>query len=650
MEKEKVLEKFPLTAVIVGLVLEFCFIAFFMVWQWMVGGYSPYSRDPSSVDPLADVGIFIGFLILLTALMGLVGKRLGPNTATILYVCSLAAWPMAYYGVMVPDTALLAKVYPEYTKIVPSYWYVPAEEASKIVVGGALNVSLWTTPLFYWGIQLLLWHLSFVFLALIWRKRLLDVERLPFPTAMPIYETINVAKESEKGVFKEKMLWAGFGLAWVLYIWDILRVASRGAIPRIPLYAAAWFDSTRHLDITPATKTGLIGTFNLPIFFGFFFLPLDILFTLWVTQLFFYGILPAVGIAAGVFPDVSAEGPSAIRWGIRDFWWVQADAIFSGVVWGIGIWTLWAGRDYLKDVFRSIRGKKELDEPVLSYKLSILLLIVFQVILFLITVAAGSSIPMMILYWPYMIIAVTAFTRIRAEFWAMGWGPWFFHHTHWWAYSFIDAGTNKTTEAFVTTYFVMDPLYTLGPPQGDSYGSVLDAFKVSKEVGGNDKWSLYAFISASIIGLIFAISFRLLWGSAGFPVVDNGNGQSAYSQFVSHVVYQGAPEEVFQKPENWVFGIILAIVLGFLKARYIWWPLNPVGMVGALGGWVMPITFFSVFGSWVFKYVTMRVGGTALHRRMLLLCAGFIGGYFLKELIGFLVGMAVGLPNIPPPT
>jgi hypothetical protein len=89
-------------------------------------------------------------------------------------------------------------------------------------------------------------------------------------------------------------------------------------------------------------------------------------------------------------------------------------------------------------------------------------------------------------------------------------------------------------------------------------------------------------------------------------------------------------------------GGFLAIALAYLKSRFLWWPLGPVGLTLA-GTYAMDCFWFSVFTGWACKVVTLRFGGLRSFRTVLPFFLGLIVGESLFAGITILWGLATGI-------
>jgi hypothetical protein len=92
---------------------------------------------------------------------------------------------------------------------------------------------------------------------------------------------------------------------------------------------------------------------------------------------------------------------------------------------------------------------------------------------------------------------------------------------------------------------------------------------------------------------------------------------------------------------NFLAGFIIVALLSWLHARFIWFPLEPIGFI--LGTSYMSILWgiwFPFLIAWIMKTLTLRVGGTKGYEEFgIPVAVGFIAGYMIAVLIGGLVGI-----------
>ena len=81
-------------------------------------------------------------------------------------------------------------------------------------------------------------------------------------------------------------------------------------------------------------------------------------------------------------------------------------------------------------------------------------------------------------------------------------------------------------------------------------------------------------------------------------------------------------------------GFITAAVLSFLRLRYVWWPLEPLGLAIVTNGWNFSWwdtgPMFTI--CWVIKYIILKVGGRRLYEE-----------YTIPAVVGIMTGMGMGV-------
>ncbi len=98
------------------------------------------------------------------------------------------------------------------------------------------------------------------------------------------------------------------------------------------------------------------------------------------------------------------------------------------------------------------------------------------------------------------------------------------------------------------------------------------------------------------------------------------------------------PASGFWYPQ-FLAGFIMILILGFLHARYIWFPLEPIGFITGVGvgfGWWGFWTYGLV--AWILKTITLRVGGSKLYEEWgAPIASGFIAGHMLALIPGTII-------------
>lgn len=87
-------------------------------------------------------------------------------------------------------------------------------------------------------------------------------------------------------------------------------------------------------------------------------------------------------------------------------------------------------------------------------------------------------------------------------------------------------------------------------------------------------------------------------------------------------------------------GFIITVILSLLNARFLWWPLHPVGFILATGvapNWMRE--WNAMLGAWIAKFLTLRIGGSKAYEEYgIPFVSGGIAGYALANLIAYLIG------------
>ncbi len=91
-------------------------------------------------------------------------------------------------------------------------------------------------------------------------------------------------------------------------------------------------------------------------------------------------------------------------------------------------------------------------------------------------------------------------------------------------------------------------------------------------------------------------------------------------------------------------GAFLALAMLALRARFLWWPLHPFGLI-ICSSWAMSLIWFSIFLGWLAKSLVMTFGGAPVYRRLLPFFLGLIMGESLICAFWAIIGMVTGTPG-----
>ena len=80
-----------------------------------------------------------------------------------------------------------------------------------------------------------------------------------------------------------------------------------------------------------------------------------------------------------------------------------------------------------------------------------------------------------------------------------------------------------------------------------------------------------------------------------------------------------------------VGGALMASLI-YLRYRFTWWPLHPVGL-SISGSYLARRTACTIFAAWLIKLVMLKVGGPGFYRKS--------RPFFVGLLVGYVLGIAL---------
>jgi len=481
-----------------------------------------------------------------------------------------------------------------FLKYVPSWFIVSDKPALDRYAQGESSIYLmenlipWLTPVLIWSgftISLILVMLG---LTLFLSSRWVSEEKLSYPIIqLPLQLT------SDKTFLKNRIMWLGFIIALLMGTINGLHffIPSVPSIGR-PVNIGAYFTEK------PLNAIGWLPIAIQPFAVGLgFFMPIDLSFSCWFFYLFwkFERVLTSIlGIRIPGFPFIDQQT--------------------TGAYLAFALTGLWMARKHLFSAQPEALKSRRI--AIASTAIGILGITVFSL------KAGMGAKAILIFFTGYFLISI-AIGRIRAE---LG-SP--VHDLHFAGPDMMMVqlfGTRSFKQAdltIVSFFWYFNRAYRSHPMP-----NILEGLKLGERTDVGPGKIAFAVLFAAILGTICAFWMHL---QAGYR---NGTWNKLWPAY-----------ETFNRLTSWLttsiggdlqnigaysVGALFVFVLTILRLQFIWFPLHPVGFVVS-SSWGMNPFWFSVFLSWLLKFIILRYGGLKTYRKNTPFFLGLILGEFIAD-------------------
>jgi len=485
----------------------------------------------------------------------------------------------------------------------------------------------WFKPLSIWIIFLLTMFFVMLCMLVIVRKQWVERERMTFPLVQVPLAMLEGESSSTivTPFFKNRLMWIGFAIPFVMGSIGILHEY----FPFIPAV------SLPSKNITAFRGTAQMGIgINLFILGFLYLVNLDVSFSIWFFFLVSFvvdGLFMMTGIG-GVPENISQYGCE----GKPIFAHMGIGALAAFVFYG-----LWTARGHLKEVFRKAIGKnKRLDdkEEILSYKTAVWGMVIGSIILVVwLNQLAGMKIGVAIFFLFLALLIFFGLTKIVSQAGipnavATSIAP---------AETVSSLGASVIGEqgmVGIAQQFIWSADIRTNPMTHSAH-----SLKLASESGQNRRWMFWVLMGALTIAVIsaFLMFLKLSYTHGGINLNSWYFGSSSRSGANEPYWYvlDRMREKAGPNAFGWqmkILGAVLMVFLSFMHYRFLWWPLNPIGlMLGPI--WFMKWQWFSVFLAWLIKTVILRYGGPGLYRRLRPFFLGLIIGSFTSTNVRLIV-------------
>jgi len=480
---------------------------------------------------------------------------------------------------------------------------------------------LWLKPFLVWTAFGLVFYYTLLCLSALARRQWVEQEHLSFPTLF-------VPLELTKGGGNTPLFGHPFfriGLVFAM-VWAGLDQLSL-IFPEVPSPNQA-INLGSFLVNRPWNA---IGSFFIVLPLGafalFFIMPKDITFSYWVFYLVLIGLNvfgSAMGWGAG-----NPDSPVAmVRWPFNG-------EVGFGAFAGVLFVALWRGRKYVAQIVKKAftnRGVDDSREPM-SYRCAFMGCLAGTAVLVAFARQAGMNAVLALGFFLVVFVYMFSYARVRAESALPQ-----MHGPNVWS-ALPDAivrSTIGTVNIDATSLAVMGNLNWIAATASSMHApNQIEAYKMGTETGSRLRGMTVLMMAAIFIA--FVVGFFTTLGSYYKVGAEKAGWQ--YPYHMGTLQFFRVSEETKQG-RSWDRAGIVAMasavaftaLLALLRARFLWWPLHPVGFALAWSFWVF-YYWFSGFTAWLAKTLILRYGGANTYKKVLYLCIGLLVGGWLMGIV-----------------
>ena len=618
-------------------------IGLFMVVLINVGApYGLYILKSSqwaiSYLPLSVVFLFTMLVFFNASVVSLLKIRgLSPTELGLIFIMSLVGASIPTWGTSTYLIAVIAA--PQYfaspenqwnDKVVQfiKEWLMPQDMTALrwfyngIPADQPIPWAAWAVPLFWWlSLVMAIFFFCHCLVAAL-RKQWVEYERLPYPLMELPRQLISTPEGSAWPDFvRKRAFWIGFGIPFFIVMWNVVTYFTP-AFPPIPRDLSGNIQLGR---VFPAITTNI----NYAIIGFTYFVNLDVSFSLWFFTLLTMiqqGLFNHFGYTIANLDVYTLGGHPAIGW--------QSFGAMTVMV----INLFWMARSHFATIWRKAwTDDPEIDDSdeLMSYRGIVvggLLSLLYITFWFW---RSGMSFFGLSLFILATIILYTGITRVIME------GGLLFSRAPLIAPTFVGntlGGELMPVESHVSMgihYGWHHELKGFFMVSSANSSKISDYLQLSRR-----SMTFYIMLSALVallVSTIFALYMGYTYGAYNYGGWIFGEG--------SKLPYTETLRKIAATGTDWVrlghaaIGAAIMALLTFMRYRFPWWPLHPIGMPVGICSYPMTTIVFSIFLSWLAKWVIMRSGGIGLYRRAQPFFIGLILGYFTGIGISFVIDM-----------
>ena len=295
-------------------------------------------------------------------------------------------------------------------------------------------------------------------------------------------------------------------------------------------------------------------------------------------------------------------------------------------------WAVWMARAHLKAVFLKALGRHSMndDREMISYRKAVIGALGGSVFIVAWLHAAGMEILVAVVLLVVLFASYLGAAKIVAEM-GLPYSP-----ATLGAEGFVVAtvGTVNVDPASITVLAFSQNMSCYG--KGMVLPPITQIMRMGDSLKGRAGWLAVAVCAAFGVSYVISTVFTLWLGYTDGAYNFSAYPFSYYSRRIfDRVVYRMShPWQI--DPHRLVFmgaGMLAMAFLTFMRYRFSWWRLNPMGFALPRLTWQV----YSLFLAWVTKTLILQLGGVQLYRKTQPFFIGLIVGYSLAVGLGSVV-------------
>jgi len=484
--------------------------------------------------------------------------------------------------------------------------------------------SAWSMPLLAWVTFIFAFYFLVLCLSVLLRGQWVENERLVYPlTRLPLAMIEEPTKGRLSDFYRNRILWIGFLIPLALHSWNSLNFYHDAFQPIV---------LNGQIELIPGALA-LPYRFNLPITGFAYLMPLNVAFSIWF--FFIVGmierlIFTRIGLSIKGGSDIwtSGGGHTAISHQM------------AGGFFALSIFVLWTARPHFRYLWELAKKGRNDEREIISPRLAFAGLILSAIFMIAWLSLTGLDIYVATLVVIGAVLVFVGLSRIVCEAGIPG------------------AQMPMAPQAFITRGFGPETLglgnmtglgYStvwLGETAANMMNAVVHALKlVSNEARPSRRlpFAIFLAIAVGLAGSIW-ITMQMAYTYGGINLNNwyyNGAPRWPFTYMAS--VYNLPAADVATRFGFAGGGAIFMGVLLFMRQRFLWWPLHPIGFPIANTYTIMSYGWLAIFMAWACKAIILRYGGVRLYRAMMPFFLGLVLGEFSTAVLWTFIDGAFGI-------